>query len=424
MSLWTQPTPTTYKTRFHPGQKRAWQSDKRFVVVLAGTQSGKTSWGPLWLKREIDRRGPGDYLAATASYDLFKLKMLPALRECFEQVYGHGRYWSGDRLIELADPTGHFWAQRVDDPMWGRIILRSAESDAGLESSTALAAWLDEAGHSNFSLSSWEAILRRLSLSEGRALLTTTIYDMGWLKHALYDRFPADPAIDIIQFDSIANPAFPRAEWERARATLPHWKFNMFYRGRYERPAGLIYDSFDETADVIDAFPIPANWPRFLGLDFGGVNTAGVFYAEEPGSQPRTFHAYREYLAGGRTAREHAGALLAGERRPICFGGARSEGQWRQEFLFGGLPVQVPLLSDVEIGIQRVYGAHTQHRIKVHRQSCPGYLNQKRSYRRKLDVRGEPLLEIEDKHAYHFLDAERYVLSYLMAPLSDGGFLQ
>jgi hypothetical protein len=31
---------------FHPGQWRAWQSLKRFILVLAGTQSGKTSFGP------------------------------------------------------------------------------------------------------------------------------------------------------------------------------------------------------------------------------------------------------------------------------------------------------------------------------------------------------------------------------------------
>src|SRR6266540_1498987 len=160
MSLWTATQNNSYRTRLHVGQAKAWRSQARFIVVLAGTQSGKTSYGPAWLKREIDRCGAGDYLAVTASYDLFKLKMLPALRETFEHVYQIGRYWSGDRVIELRDPaTGLFWAKHADDTMWGRIILRSAESGAGLESNTAQAAWLDEAGQDGFDLTTWEAVL-------------------------------------------------------------------------------------------------------------------------------------------------------------------------------------------------------------------------------------------------------------------------
>lgn len=30
----------------HVGQGKAWRSQRRFVFVLAGTQSGKTSFGP------------------------------------------------------------------------------------------------------------------------------------------------------------------------------------------------------------------------------------------------------------------------------------------------------------------------------------------------------------------------------------------
>lgn len=436
MSLWTRTNEQQYRTRMHQGQARAWRSDKRFIVVLAGTQSGKTSWGPLWLKREIDRCGAGDYLAVTASYDLFKLKMLPALRETFEHVYRNGRYWSGDRIIELADPTtGQFWAKRADDPMWGRIILRSAEAGGGLEATTAKGAWGDEAGQDAFSIETYEAILRRLSLASGRLLLTTTIYNLGWLKSKLYDAWikagRQHPEIDVIQFDSVLNPAFPRDEWERARRDLPSWKFGMFYRGRFERPAGLIYDNFDEQRHICPRFAIPDDWPRYLGLDFGGVNTAGLFYAAE--LAPSIMHhgeiretgrlfLYREYLAGGRTAKEHATQLLRGEPKiPICVGGAKSEGQWRDEFRAGGLPVMPPAVADVEIGINRVYGAHARNEISVF-DDVTGYLNQKQSYSRKLDAKGDPTDEIEDKHSFHYMDAERYIVGWVKRGPSGGLF--
>lgn len=402
--------------RPHRGQIRAWDSVRRFVVVMAGAQSGKTAFGPVWLRREISLRGPGDYLAVTSSYDLFKLKMLPALREVFEHMLRCGRYWSGDRVIELADPlTGQFRAKRADDPMWGRIILRSAESDSGLEATTAKGAWLDEVGQDAFALEAWEAILRRLSLAQGRALLTTTLYNFGWLKTNVYDPWTkGNPNFEVISFDSTANPLFPPQEMERARESMPRWRFDMQYRGVFTRPAGLIYDSFDEARAIIPRFTLPASWPRHLGLDFGGVNTAGLFYAAEPNTQ--NLYLYREYKAGGRTAAEHAIALKSGEPMiPQCTGGSMSEGQWRKEFQAAGLPVQEPTTKDVEVGISRVYGAHKRAEIRVF-DDLAGYLAEKRSYARKLDSAGQPTEVIEDKSTYHFLDAERYIIGRLREP--------
>src|SRR5579859_6492837 len=123
---------------FHEGQMRTWESEKRIVAMIAGSQGGKTSFGPWWLAREIQRRGAGDYIAATASYDLFKLKMLPEIQNVFEHVLKIGRYWAGDKILELSDPTtGKLLATRASDRMWSRIILRSAVASGGLESSTA-----------------------------------------------------------------------------------------------------------------------------------------------------------------------------------------------------------------------------------------------------------------------------------------------
>jgi hypothetical protein len=415
MDLWTI-TDGVLALNLHPGQTRAWESERRFVAILAGSQGGKTSYLPWWLWRETDRCGAGDYLAVTASYDLFKLKFLPAMREVFEHVLGIGRYWSSDRLIELADPkTRQFKAKRADDPMWGRIILRSAESGGGLESATAKAAILDEAGQGAFTIDTWQAVMRRLTLSRGRVLIGTTIYNLGWLKQQVYDKAMAGhPDYDVIQFDSTENPTFPVEEFEAARESMPAWKFNMFYRGRYERPAGLIYDSFIDsgpTSQKVPRFAIPDTWERYLGLDFGGVNTAGLFYAEEPGTG--RLYLYREYKAGGRTAAEHAAALLRGEPMiPRCVGGSKSEDQWRDEFAAGGLPVDEPDIKDVEVGIDRVYGVHKRNELHVF-DDLDGYLNEKLTYSRKVDENGEPTEDIERKSTYHFMDAERYILGWL-----------
>ena len=404
-----------YRFDRHRGQWRAWVSLARFVAVISGTQGGKTSFGPLWLHREIQERGPGDYLVATPTFPLLEVKALPEFRRLFEDVLGLGRY--------VGSPIRKFtfseFGQRM---MWGSsghdwqtaVYFGHAASPDSLESATYKAAWLDECGQKAFKLGSWEAILRRLSIWLGRALLTTTPYFLNWLKTKIWDRRRSDPDIEVVNFRSIDNPAFPREEYERARRDLPEWKFRMFYKGLFTRPAGLIYDSFDERRHVIRPFAIPDHWPRYLGLDYGGVNTAAVFVARRPGT--KTHYLYREYKAGGRTAKEHAEAIGEGEPDVLlAYGGAASEDQWRREFRAGGLAVKRPLVADVELGIDRVYGGHKRGELFVF-ESCSGYLDEKATYSRVLDGAGEPTDEIENKHDFHFMDAERYVGSYLFEP--------
>lgn len=421
----------TMELNFHKGQWAAWDSAARFVVVLAGTQGGKTAFGPHWLYREIQRRGPGDYLVVTPTYPLMKLKALPELERLFTTIYGLGEYKKADKVF-VFDALGETrtWGAEQDTPT--RIIFGHAQDPESLESATAKAAWLDEAGQNKFKLSSFEAIMRRLSLAQGRVLITTTPYNLGWLKQQLYDKQDGD-SIEVIRFDSTQNPAFPAEEMERARRDLPRWKFDMFYRAMFTRPAGMIYDCFDDTVNKIAPFPIPAHWPRFAGVDFGGVNTAAVFVAQEGDfkKDERTkierfvttgrHYVYREYHEGGRTAEQHKTAMI--EHVPYkltAYGGASSEGQWRQEFGAAGLPIHKPLVQDVEVGIDRVYGAFVRGELVIF-DTCTGLLDQIGSYARVLDDMGEPTEKIADKETYHLLDALRYVVPALNVPTSEIG---
>lgn len=418
----------TLRLHLHPGQLRAWDSDRRFVFVIAGTQGGKTAFGPWWLYREIyggwgrAGRGSGDYIAVTSTFDLFKLKMLPALREVFEHILGIARYWSGDKVIELRDPkSGKFWATRADDPMWGRIILRSAQSSGGLESATANAAWLDEVGQDDFTLQAWEAVLRRIALHQGRVLGTTTPYNLGWLKQQIYDPWQrgADADIEVIQFTSTENPAFPVAEMELARTKLPDWKFRMFYKGQFERPAGQIYRAFIDAyreagGHKVAPFVLPRAWPRYVGVDPGAVNQAKLWLAHDTATD--TYYLYRERFGGEKSTAEHARECLdlavgTVERVVRYYIGAPSETQQRMDWQNAGVAnVAAPPVSDVESGIDRVIGLFKQHRLYIF-DACAGTLDELGTYRRKLDKNGDPTHEIVDKNKYHHLDALRYVVA-------------
>jgi hypothetical protein len=399
---------------FHPGQLRAWQSRRRTVAVLAGTQGGKTSFGPLWLHREMQRCGPGDYLVVTPTYPLLRLKALPEFLRLFRRRLRLGDYSGLTRTFTVSEAGARQLFGRVPEEDT-QVFFGHASDPDSLESATAKAAWLDEAGQKKFRLGSQEAIQRRLAIHQGRELITTTPYDLGWLKQQLWDPWQAgDPTIDVIRFDSTENPAYPPEEFERARAALPGWKFDLFYRALFTRPAGLIYDAFAHERHQVPRFSIPASWPRYLGLDFGGVNTAGIFLAEEPGTGK--LYAYREYKAGNRTAAEHVAALLAGEPgMPFAVGGSGSEGHWRAEFAGAGLPVREPAVTgpdSVEVGIDRVYAAFRENGLLVVG-DLVGLLDELGSYSRELDERGEPTEKIAAKESYHRLDGLRYVVGYV-----------
>ena len=701
----------TLRVNMHAGQSRAWDSDKRFVFVIAGTQGGKTSFGSYWLRREIDRCGPGDYLVVTATYDLFKLKLLPEMRTVFcETLRREGwRYEASDRVITNGVT---------------RIILRSANAPGGLESATVKAAWLDECvapetliateygdlpisqivrermpvrvwsydtrggiwelrsvtrwirlpqrnrfmrlgklrltanhkvwtreagyvrvdafhpalystcntggkanvtllramwcrvnenrpeaflqpqvrgdmarfaagvqsgagrtaeadipgpgttpgnigaseatvcrpckstlatagrgtdrafarvsgaplaadaprqdlgagrqwsapelasretgassqlgervcggywqrvvasrvqnrysrttdedcyrgwqrsesaqtgmvqaewvelpallesdggeldsglssdgcvynlevernhnyiadgilvsncGQDDFRLESWEAVLRRLSLAQGRVLGTTTPYNLGWLKTQVFDRWRAgEPDYDVIQFRSTMNPAFPAAEYERAKRTMPPWKHAMFYDGEFSRPAGLIYEDFDPAVHVVKPFPVSELWPVKVGIDFGSVHTALVWIAEQNGK----FYLFRESLTGGLSTPEHAQRAKETarlHRSAQWYGGAPGEDQNRMDWSAAGVPVRKPFVADVEAGIDRVIALLRERRLFVF-ETCKGVIDEFGMYSRELDAAGLPTDKIKDKATFHRLDALRYAASAL-----------
>jgi len=435
---------------FHKGQLRAWKSGKRTVLVLAGTRGGKTSFGPCWFHREIKRCGAGDYLIAAPSYPLLNKAAVPAVRNLFAVTLQLGRMNYSPLEFHIS-PEGEWrlWGARQDKPT--RIIFGHADEPDSLEAMEAKAAWSDEAGQKRFKGESFEAITRRLSIDRGRHLLTTTPYFLGgYLKEKIHD--PAErgthPLIDLVRFSSIMNPAFHRDEWERARRELPHWKFLLFFKAIFTRPAGAIYETYQDKlgVDVWPRFEISEHWKRHLGLDFGGVNTAGVYLAAEctadgkpatfgtapllgAGKPTGRFFIYREYLPReNRSARDHKTAILAGDavnkpepRLPNCVGGSRSEGQWRTEFAQAGLGIMPPTITEIEIGINRVHSLFSAGRLIIF-EDLHELRSELRTYSREVDDAGQPTEEIDDPHIYHLCDSLRYIGGYLAAPPAEDPF--
>jgi hypothetical protein len=441
---------------FHPGQVRVWESTARFILVLAGTRSGKSSFSPWWLWREIETRGAGDYLLCAPSYKLLDKAAVPYLNEAFATYLGLGKLVGRAQGCFEISEAGEWalWEARQDKPT--RVLFGHADEPESLEAAQYKAAVCDEAGQKRFKQESWEAIQRRLAIDRGRCLFPTTPYSLNWLKTEVHDRAvrnlkgtsanpTADAGYDLVSFESIMNPAFPLEEWERAKATLPDWKFDLFYRGIFSRPAGAIYDSFHPDYHVIpeedgQPFVPPTNWRVYCGIDFGAPNFAAVFLAEEPATGKRV--AFAEYRPReSRKIAEHIDAMhkvlrksLAVEaenwaamsdrnvsewsRLPdVCVGGAKSEGQWRTEFSARGWPVREPDQPDVEVGISRVYACFTGAKDSLFiSAACPRLITELKNYSREVDDDGEPISDtIMDKDMFHGADSLRYIVGYLEA---------
>ena len=371
-----------------------------------------TSFLPWLLWREIQRCGGGDYLAVSPTFPLLDKKMLPEFLKVFHHTLHLGKWWAANKTYEIFNPETGEGATRFHDPMWARVMFCSAKNADSLESATAKAAVLDEVGQNDFRVGAWDAVIRRLSLNHGRLFGATTLYNLGWLKQFVYDpwRRGERTDIDIIQFKSIENPMFPLDEYNRAKSTMPGWKFRMFYEGEYDRPAGMIYDSFDFELCVVPPFALPTHWKIYAGIDFGGQHMAALFTAQDPDT--KRFYHFQEYLAGGRSISQHTeqfrNIMLGEPERWI--GGAAPEEQWRVEFREAGIPVMPPPITDVEVGIARTYGYHRRNQIFVFN-TLTRYLDQKGSYSRKLNDLNQPTEDIENKNEYHLLDAERVLFA-------------
>lgn len=402
--------------------------DRLYLCGISCIPTHNTVLGPVWLLREIQLKGPGDYLVVAPTFTLLELKALPAFKRYFEVQMKLGKYiGSPIRRFEFS-AEGDEQIFGAHDPMYRTTVYFAyAEDPESLESMTVKAAWLDEAGQRKFKLGSWQAIQRRLAVNRGRALLTTTPYDFGWLKKEIFDRFEAgEKDYDVINFKSTDNPAFSQEEYDRAKASLPEWQFELFYNGNFQKPAGLIYNCVG-TRNFCKRFPIPATWDRILGLDFGGVNTAAIFIAEEPFTP--YLYVYRTYKAGNRTAIEHCFYIQEGEPEfRLVAGGSKGEGQWRQEFRAGGtamingvvrtvtgLLIRKPKEADVKLGINRAYGAYKRGELIVFDdlEDIAAELN---AYTWELDDKHEPTGEIEDKSTFHLMDAKRYIISSVRGP--------
>lgn len=193
------------------------------------------------------------FLITAPTYKILEQSTLPAF---FRIMDGFGKY---NRQRACFDIYGG-----------GSVYCRTAtEPDSIVGMTNVQGIWGDEAG--KYPLYFWENIQGRSSFKDCPIMLTTSPYSMNWIYKELFRPAKSGKRDDIllIQASSIENPMFPKEVFNRNKNTMDPRRFNMMYRGDFERMQGLVYDCFDEVENQCDAAKLPTGTMYYGGVDWG-----------------------------------------------------------------------------------------------------------------------------------------------------------
>jgi len=377
------------RVNLHAGQAPVFQTDARFIALIAGTGGGKTYCGPWWLSREIAKNPTGVFGIGAPTYKILSRTTVPMLISAFRGTTLEGEYKkaNGEYLL----PTG------------GIIYCCSADNPNHLEGGAYDAWWLDEAGQMKRWI--WIVVQARLGFKQGRLLLTTTPYGMNWLHSDIY--LPAkngDKDYFISQFSSTANPEYPREEFERAKRTMDERTFAMRYMGEFRKMAGLVWPEFDswvcQAAEAVEALQAAEGAPESIrwvgGIDWGYNNPfvgLSAFIDRDD-----VMWVYRERCLTRTLLAEHAKVL---DKRTTYYADPSGK-QEIEEMISLGVATQ-GAKNDVAMGIERVTQRGKSGRLKISPE-CRNLISEAETYRYKEDT-DKPVKERD-----HCCDALRYAI--------------
>jgi PBSX family phage terminase large subunit len=389
----------TLRVRAHVGQGAVLRSKRFCTAAIAGTGGGKTVVGYVWLLISMIQRPGMVWVVAEPTQPMVQRVLLTS---------------AGDRptlpdFLARFDPDQVFLRSKgILRHRLGTVILASAENPMSLQGAHVGGVWLDEAGL--MGLEAFLVALQRVGYAEGKLLLTTTPYNMGWLKTKVYDRWKqGDPDYGVVQFASTANPRYPKAAVERARKVMSPSRFAMLYEGQFGRPEGMIYDVFDAQRHLVDDFDIPESWERYAGLDFGYNNpTAAPFLAR---NDDGVYFWFAEHYRRERTLAQHAVELVGKGGKDVVYYADPAGKQEIAELRRRGLSVR-GADNSVVAGIDTVYELFATDRLKIFR-SCQFGIDELEGYVWKGAKDGEGFQDEPVKDRDHLMDGLRYVLHAL-----------
>ena len=381
----------------HAAQWRVLESKSKFILASSGVQGGNTFIGAVWFVKQLERMGrKGTFLIGAPTYKILFASTLPKFIEMIGSISKIGVYKKLDSEIILHGGLG-------------KIYIRSLEDPDHIEGMTVDGAiWFDEAGQMKEKV--WINALARRAIAQAPILLTTTPYMLNWVYKKVYKSWQrGDKDYEVVQWKSVDNPAFPKEEYDKRKASMGENDFARRYEGEWRQISGLVYPDFTYDTHCVDPIPLNPEWDYYCGIDWGFTNpTAIVWFAKD---YDGNYYVFDEYLVSGKTSSEHAEYVLQQQSKLpkqvkafYCDPAGRDE---ISTFVMAGLRNTYGTKSEVMEGIRRVTGLIKTRKLFVFKK-CINLIEQMEIYRiqegrESQDPREEPV-----KKEDHLTDALRY----------------
>lgn len=272
----------------------------------------------------------------------------------------------------------------------------------------------------------WEAMFGALQprlAKHGGWMLMDYVPRYEWQRRCI--RVPAetgDPDIYHMRFctqDNAHNLA--PGVIARMRRRLSEKEQAVRIDGEEGQAFGVVFPEFETKVHVVKPFPVPNDWPRWRGMDYGyAAPTACLWFAMSP---DETLYVYREHYKREWTVGQHVAAIHAQSGAeeyqdrvlidPSAYNRTQANGMSiAAEYEKAGLKM-APAVRTNQMGmyatVEAVRLRLEQKKLKVF-SSCANTIREFQSWRYKEDQDGNSIEAYEDGND-HTVDCVRYIVA-------------
>lgn len=349
-------------------QFRIVSSDADLTIAGTGTQWGKSMSAALWMKRQIHTfTAPTDnFLLLAPTYKVMNQSLLPYFLNVME---GIGAYKESKAEFEMG-PNRKVYMRTGKDP----------DSIIGIPNTRAF--WLDEAGKAT--LYFWENIRARAASKGARGLLTTSPYSRNWLykqyiKPSERGKLPDVPVVRAASWENPYHTLHDPEKRAKERSMMDPRRFDMLYGGEWGQMVGLVYDCWDDAANLVEPFQLPTDTRYYAGVDWGFTDP---FVLKVRAITPDGRHyGVSEFVKRGLTLPE---CVEVAQQKKTTYGIKKficdpSQPGSIEEFNRNGLPSE-GADNDIRRGIDLHYELIKTRKYKEFSGTCPHSSDERETY--------------------------------------------
>lgn len=321
--------------------RRALVESADYVFILGGNRTGKSEGAAqLCAAVTLGRDDPGtqEWVRALgidmADIPIRKLPKSAGLSYAIALTSHDSLQYVRPKLARYmpADTTYRAWTSnqqgeaRTDGG--GKIVCKSVDQGRrAMQGAAARFAWPDEEIDGSEAPEIMEELDARLTDANGWMALSMTPLK-GWTP--LLTRYVKEPRSDVLvsHLSVLDNPYIERASVVKRLARYGDRIRLARERGTITAIEGAVHPSFDRAVHVVPSHPIPHEWSRLGGIDFGVRDPFVHLWAAI--APDEVVHIYREHYRRDDRLRDHAREIWQIEGCPDCmpadFGGDAWQG--------------------------------------------------------------------------------------------------